>query len=461
MVAWSKPASSAAVSGYNIYVNGVKTGTVGKISWPSGLTNQQLFYDITGLNPGTQYSITVRAYDSAGNESADSNAVVQGTTATPVVVDVSASPYNAGSALSTTAIQAAIDACPSGGKVLFPAGKTFTSGSLYLKGDCTYQIDGTLVGSTSAADYSKGNNRFPNYGTAYPTNYTSLINTCRTTSMTCNVANIRLTGSGTIKGSSSLASAEGGGDNRGDLVSLTGVNGLYVAGLTLNQSSEHMFFVARSSNITLARVNVQSAGISNADGIDLVTSYADQLPVNGAGVGVLPTNAWIFGSIFNNGDDCINLNSGSGLPGVTAATPLNGLHIFNNYTEAGHGGVVYGSFTAAGLKNAWVTENTFEGTNIGFRFKTGSGHGGPNATLGTGDVGFIAVDNQIKGVGVGVEIVNNYPSTGVTPAKTTDIFRNITITNLNGTAKTVTDITNGANITITGTVNGTALNISR
>lgn len=106
-------------------------------------------------------------------------------------------------------------------------------------------------------------------------------------------------------------------------MSLTGVNGVYIAGLTLNNSSEHMLFIARSSNITVASVNDQSPGILNGDGIDLVTAYADQLTESGP-VGLLPTNAYLFGSTWNNGDDCINLNSGTGAPGVTAGTPVPG-----------------------------------------------------------------------------------------------------------------------------------------
>jgi exo-poly-alpha-galacturonosidase len=458
-VVWQKPATGTAAS-YNVYVNGMRVGSVSKITYASGDSNQQLFYDLTSLSPSTSYTITVRALSSAGVESSDSNAVVQATTAAPSTLSVTAAPYNAakdGTTLATTALQKAISDCPAGGKVLFPAGK-YLSGALYLKSNCTYQIDGTLVASGKAADYQQGNNRFPIYGTGgkfgsvkYPDNYKALLNTCGGPTAPDNactgVKNIRLTGKGSIQSNAALATAEGGANNRGDLVSLTGVNGIYIAGLTLNNSSEHMLFIARSSNITVASVNDQSPGILNGDGIDLVTAYADQLTESGP-VGLLPTNAYLFGSTWNNGDDCINLNSGTGAPGVTAATPLDGLHIFNNDTLAGHGGVVYGSYTAAGLKNTWADENTFNGTDVGFRFKSGSGHGGGMATLGGADIAFIGRDN-IGNTSVCLEVTDQYPdTTGVPAASGAGVFHDISLDNYQCSGMNQLDT--GSNIVVNG-----------
>ncbi|GAB2887636.1 glycoside hydrolase family 28 protein [Uliginosibacterium flavum] len=477
-VAWEKP-TSGSPSGYRVYANGTLKGTVSKISWPSGITNQQLYYDITGLAPSTSYALSVRAVDSAGNESADSNVVSQSTTATPTTLNVTT--YGAvgdGTTLNTKTIQNAINACPVGGKVLIPSG-TFKSGALYLKSDCTYQIDGVLLGSDAAADYEWGNNRFPIYGTTgfgtikYPTNYKALLNTCgyyadwsaRTGYVADNLCvgmkNIRITGSGTVQGSSGSSAdsansgyylstlahnqrAAQGGDNatgdpaRADLLSLTGVNGLYVSKLKFTVPPDHMLFIARSSNITVANINANSwpaassKGIHNGDGIDLSTAYASALTASGP-VGLLPTNAWIFGSTFDNGDDCINLNAGTSAPGVTAATPLNGAKIFNNYTLHGHGGVVLGSFTAAGFKNIAITENTFNGTEIGLRFKTGKNRGGGIAPLGTGDFGVRAVDNKVNAIlDDAIVIMASYADSTFADAPTPGHFHDITINGLTG-----------------------------
>ena len=256
MVSWQKPTTATGIVGYNVYVNGTKKGSVSTITWASGLTNNQLYYDITGLTANTSYTITVKSYDSSGAESAASSSVTQATTATPAIIYVHS--YASQSGVQTSQVQAAINACATNGKVVISSGETFTSGALYLKANCTYQIDGTLKGSDAAADYAWGNNRFPMYGTggsygtvAYPTNYKSLLNTCAASSNSCTgINNIRLVGAGTIAGASGAAadSANSGyylstlGINertaqaavdtaRGDLISITGSTGVYISKL--------------------------------------------------------------------------------------------------------------------------------------------------------------------------------------------------------------------------------------
>ncbi len=253
------------------------------VTWASGLTNNLLNYDITGLTAGTSYSIKVRSYDSSGAESADSNTVTQATTATPAIIYVHS--YASQSGVQTTQVQSAINACATNGKVVISSGETFTSGALYLKANCTYQIDGTLKGSDLPADYAYGNDRFPMYGTggsygtvAYPTNYKSLINTCATSNNSCTgINNIRLVGAGTVTGSSGASAdssnsgyylstlglaeraAQSATDSaRGDLVSITGSSGVYIKGLKFTLPPEHTLYIARVSNLTIAGINVDT-----------------------------------------------------------------------------------------------------------------------------------------------------------------------------------------------------------
>ena len=444
-VSWQKPTTATGIVGYNIYLNGTKKGSVSTVTWASGLTNNLLYYDITGLTANTSYTIKVRAYDSTGAESADSSSVVQATTATPTIVYVHT--YASQSGTQTSQVQAAINACPTNGKVMISSGETFTSGALYLKANCTYQIDGTLKGSDLPADYAYGNDRFPMYGTggsygtvAYPTNYKSLINTCPTSSNSCTgINNIRLVGAGTITGTISspksdssnsgyylttLAIAERTAQSstdsaRGDLVSITGSSGVYISKLHFTMPPEHTLFIARTSNLTVANITVDSFasagsnGIHNGDGVDLASI----------------SSGWIFGSSFNTGDDCINMNAGTNAPGVYANQPISTMHIFNNYTQNGHGGVVFGSFTAAWMKNVWVDENMFNGTQIGLRFKTGTNRGG-------GANGVWATDNKVNNVSSAAMMVEgSYPdSTGMTSAGC-GYFTNINVTNLTGVVK--------------------------
>ena len=139
------------------------------------------------------------------------------------------------------------------------------------------------------------------------------------------------------------------------------MNGLFLGGgLNIVHPSEHTIFISYSSNVTVNGINVSTYGIHNADGIDLATT----------------DTAYIFNSTFDTGDDCINFNAGTSAPGVTENSPINNFRVFNVLTNRGHGGVVFGSFTAGWIKNVLVEDSTFNGTDIGLRFKTGSDRGG-------------------------------------------------------------------------------------
>ncbi len=63
MISWKASSDNVGVTGYRLYVNGVQKATTSATVTSSTLT---------GLQPGTSYSITVAAYDAAGNISAQS-----------------------------------------------------------------------------------------------------------------------------------------------------------------------------------------------------------------------------------------------------------------------------------------------------------------------------------------------------------------------------------------------------
>lgn len=69
---WTASTDNIAVSGYNVYINGVLYGSSGSTT-----------LNISGLNPNTTYEITVQAFDAAGNTSTMSAPVQFTTTGTP------------------------------------------------------------------------------------------------------------------------------------------------------------------------------------------------------------------------------------------------------------------------------------------------------------------------------------------------------------------------------------------
>lgn len=69
-VSWNASSDNTAVTGYTVYLNGSSIGTVTGTS-----------ANVTGLNPSTNYSVAVAAFDASGNNSAQSSSINVTTTA--------------------------------------------------------------------------------------------------------------------------------------------------------------------------------------------------------------------------------------------------------------------------------------------------------------------------------------------------------------------------------------------
>jgi exo-poly-alpha-galacturonosidase len=361
-----------------------------------------------------------------------------------------------GTTLNTAAIQKAIHECTAGGKVVIPSG-TFISGALFLKSNITLQIDGTLRGSDNATDYPLTSKRFPYYLSG--NNYMGLINVYTTTYGS--ITNVRICGSGAVNGGSdpvgsitghkntilgnNQAAAANEDSSRADMITVKGVNGLYLGGLTLVNPAMHTIFISYSKNITVNGITVDTYDIHNADGIDLATS----------------DTAYIFNSSFDAGDDCINFNAGVGAEGVKENYPDNNIRVFNCIAKRGHGGVVFGSFTGAWIQNVLVEDCVFDGTDIGLRFKTGTKQGGGAKNVLCRD---IAIKNIAKNSAIFFDSSYScdYPSGG--PGQFKDItVKNITCTNLkkygiyvNGLAGTPHTNLSLSNVSIDGGTSGGA-----
>lgn len=412
-VIWEKPNDYSDVVSYNVYMEGSLAGNT-----------KNLFYNATDLNAGTPYSITVTAVDANGKESALSNKIIPSTAEEIKVFDVTK--YGAvgdGNTLNTTAIQKAIDECSKGGKVLVPAG-TFVSGALFLKSDMTLQIDGTLRGSDNAADYPKTSKRFPYYASGE--NFNGLINAY--TENYGSIKNVKICGKGMVNGGSDVigsvtghnntklgnnqvAASEGDDSDRADMIVVKGVDGFYIGGgLTLVNPAMHVVFITYSKNVTVNGITITAYDIHNADGINFCTS----------------DTAYIFNSSFDTGDDCINFNAGVGEPGVKENFTTKNVRIFNCIAKRGHGGVVFGSFTAAWFENFLVEDCVFDGTDRGLRFKTGKNQGGGARNILCRD---IEIKNILKeAIFFDSTYGSSYPSGGAGQFKDITV-KNVTCTN--------------------------------
>lgn len=165
-------------------------------------------YRATGLSPDTEYTFKVVAVDAAGNELGTAQTIKQRTAKTPETVNIldygakTSEGYvtyndeiNAFIEANTKAIQAAIDACPEGGRVVIPQG-TFVSGALWLKSNMTLEINGTLWASPNSDHFEIGFLMYPFYT---DTRVWGLVN-ATSADENAPLENIRITGTGTLYG---------------------------------------------------------------------------------------------------------------------------------------------------------------------------------------------------------------------------------------------------------------------
>ncbi|HTV23161.1 MAG TPA: glycoside hydrolase family 28 protein [Polyangiaceae bacterium] len=439
VLVWHKPENYAGVVDYHVYEDGVLLGSANDNA--TALSPAKPYIDgfyaadgagfhvrasvhaftVTGLEPATEYRFTARSVLPDGTESADSNVVVQRTLERPVVLDVSAAPYAAvgdGTTLNTAAIQAAIDACPPGGKVLVPAG-TFQTGALFLKSNMTFELaeGATLLGSARAEDYplERGYTLYEYLTEPRPPSLLNAIDPARRSVGA--FENIRIVGKGIIDGNGWLRTAAGSindeignvlpqyvagngnsvpqsgvlaasqvaqalagglaldvayGNRRSSLITLRGVRNAYYAGITVRNPAFHGVMNLETENVVVNGVVHQTYDVNNGDGVEFGNS----------------DNVMVFDSVFDTGDDCINFAAGMGAES-SAQPPMQRAWIFDNYFREGHGAVVAGSHTGAWIQQVLAEDNVMFHTDVGLRMKS-------NVQTGGGGRDFVFRDSAIR-----------------------------------------------------------------
>ncbi|PVZ87884.1 exo-poly-alpha-D-galacturonosidase [Serratia sp. S1B] len=381
-------------------------------------------FTVQNLTPETTYQFTVRAVHADGTESVESVPLAFTTPTAPQVVNIqNYGAVGDGTTLDTVAIQAAIDNCtielyPQGCKVLIPPG-TFKTGALFLHSDMTLEVaaNATLLGSESPADYplEKGYYLYPYQIPApLPKRPPSLINALKPNDTGAAPAgtfkNIRIIGQGTIDGNGWVRGIKAGGpenltdevgnslpqyrasnvnkvntdgilaaaqtaqgiadglaastsysNRRSSLMTLRGVENLYIGELTILNPAYHGIMMLENENITINGIINKTYDANNADGLEFGNSQ----------------NAMVFNSFFDTGDDCVNFAAGYGA-GVEEyhQPPQSGTWIFNNYFRNGHGAVVAGSHTGAWIENILAEDNVMYLTDVGLRMKSRPYYGG-------------------------------------------------------------------------------------
>ena len=157
---------------------------------------------------------------------------------------------------------------------------------------------------------------------------------------------------------------------RNDLVRLTDCENVLVEGVTIQNSPRFHLHPCYCTNVIIDGVTVRSEwNVQNGDGIDLSDCH----------------QALIVNSTVSVGDDGICMKSGK----PSKSHPISGCEdivVENNTVNHAHGGFVFGSETASGMKRMVVRHNVFSGTDVGLRFKSSIERGGRSEQIFISDI---------------------------------------------------------------------------
>jgi polygalacturonase len=273
-------------------------------------------------------------------------------------------------AISTKAIQHAIDVCAKsgGGIVTFKPGNYIT-GALFLKSNVHLRVDTgvTLTGSQDDADYPLLWTRVAGIEMKWPA---ALINVNEE-------RNVKISGGGTIDGNGEkwwdrywtlrreyeprgLRWASDYDAQRVRLMVIWKSSDVTIENLSLKRSGFWTLQAVYSDHVTVDRIKITDNRGPSTDGVDIDSSSY-----------VLVQNCDI-----DNNDDDICLKAGRDFDGLRVNRPTEYVVIRDNITRHGGGVISFGSETSGGIRKVVAYHNRGIGTNEGIRFKSAKTRGG-------------------------------------------------------------------------------------
>jgi len=148
---------------------------------------------------------------------------------------------------------------------------------------------------------------------------------------------------------------------RPQLINLIQCENILLDGPTFQNSPSWNIHPLLCTNITVRNINVRNPWFAqNGDGIDLESCR----------FGIIEN------CTFDVGDDAICIKSGKDKQGRDIGVPTEYVIVRNCVVYHGHGGFVIGSEMSGGVRNMYVENCTFLGTDCGLHFKSTRGRGG-------------------------------------------------------------------------------------
>jgi hypothetical protein len=289
----------------------------------------------------------------------------------------------------TEAFRTAIEACHrgGGGRVVVPEG-IYLTGAIHLQSNVNLHLvkNATIRFSTEPEAFLPV--VFARFESTEVMNYSPFI-------YAFEQENIAITGEGTLDGQGSkgpwhewkqsgrederrlVAMGDAGvpveervfgehGRLRPNFVQLLRSRNILIEGIRLIDSPMWVLNPVYCTNVTIRGVTVDTKSpgpkAPNTDGCNPESS----------------TDVLIENSVFNTDDDCIAVKAGRDVDGRRVGIPSRNIIIRNCHFKAGHGGVTAGSETAAGIRNIFIENCTFDSPDLrmAIRFKTNPRRGG-------------------------------------------------------------------------------------
>lgn len=180
----------------------------------------------------------------------------------------------------------------------------------------------------------------------------------------------------------------------------------------------------------------------------------------------------IYGCTIDAGDDAICIKSGKDEPGRRRGWPCRNVVARDNVVYHGHGGFVVGSEMSGGVKNIYIDNCTFIGTDVGIRFKSTRGRGGVVENIYCHRINMFEIANECILFDLYYAIKNADISQAKPVDEGTPEFRNIHISDVYGVGGRRAMFFNGLpempirditlrNISITDTKSGAVLRQSK
>jgi len=338
-----------------------------------------------------------------------------------------------GSASSTAAFRAAIQACAKagGGTVFVPAGH-YVSGAITLVSNLTLDIDaGAVIRFVANRDeYPMVHSRFEGVETQAPA---AMIGGHH-------LENVTITGRGTIQADNGewlklvreqpawrnawteiLARLErkdavsdelrhnGAMSLRADFIRPVESKNILIEGIHIVGSPMWVIHPLYCENVVIRNVVVETFPGANTDGVDIDSCR----------------HVRISDSYFDTGDDAICLKSGKDADGRRVNRSTEDVAITNCTIHRGHGAVVLGSETSGSIRNVVASNIVAQGTDRGIRIKSTRGRGAV--------IENIRFDNWVieDTPNPAIEVTNYYTRAPQEPvSERTPVFRDIAISHI-------------------------------